>query len=361
MSHDVFRSGTDLPAKANLDQLKRQARELQRAFAEGDAAIRALVAGHLPRRAEAKALSLADAQCTIAREYGFTSWPRMKAHIEWSQRSPEERLDGAKEAVNPVGWTTVSGLPDYEENLESLKHMLRSEPELVHKRFHLPGHEHPDGSRDWTLMHQAAWGNGLEMAELLIKNGADPHARNAGGATPLAVGLHYGHGREPLVRRLVELGSAPDNLRAAAGRGDLERAQELLARGTGPGCEAGADREVWHRSYNFAERPVLSGRQGLLDDALSYAARSEQLPAMDWLLGEGADVNAIAYVGTALHWASFFGRLEAVRLLLHRGADPEIRDDDPGGTALNWARIFGHEPVVELLIERGAQMPHPPQ
>ncbi len=355
MSTHSFRPGTDLPENPNLDQLKRQARELQRAFAERESVVREQVAAHVPHRAGAKALSLADAQCTIARGYGFSSWPRMKAHIEWLRRSPEERLDDAKVAVNPVGWTTVSELPDHEENLESLRHMLRREPELAHMRFQLPGDEHPDGDREWTLLHQAAWGNGLEMAELLIENGADPHATNAGGATPLAVALHYGHGREPLVKRLVDLGSAPDNLRSAAGRGDLERARALLAEGTGPDSAAGADREVWHRSYNFPERPILTGRQGILDDALGYAARSEQLPAMRWLLDEGADVNVIAYVGTALHWASFFGRLEAVRFLLDHGADLEIRDDHTGGAALNWAHVFGQASVVKLLIERGAQ------
>ena len=352
MSARPFRPGTDLPEKANLDQLKRQARELQRAFAEGSSAIREDVVAHAPRRVKAGTLSLADAQRIIARGYGFSSWPRMKAHVDWLRRSPEERLDAAKEAVNPVGWTTVSELPDYGDNLESLTHMLRREPGLVHRHF---------GEREWTLLHQAAWGNGLEVTELLIENGADPHARNAGGATPLAVALHYGHGREPLVERLVELGSPPDNLRAAAGCGDLERAQAHLAEGTGPDSLAGADREIWHKSYNFPERPITSGRQGILDDAFAYAARSEQIPVMKWLLEEGADVNAVVYVGTSLHWASFFGRLEAVRFLLDHGADPGIRDDDPGGTALSWARIFGHESVAELLIEGGAQVPNPPQ
>ena len=354
MSTPSFRPGTDLPENPSLDQLKRQARELQRAFDEGEAVAREQVAAHLSRRAEAETLPLADAQCTIARGYGFSSWPRMKAHIEWLRRSPEERLDAAKVAVNAVGWTTVSELPAYEENLESLRHMLRREPELANVRFHLPGDEHPDGDREWTLLHRAAWGNGLEMAELLIESGADPNVRNAGGATPLAVALYYGHGREPLVRRLVELGSGPDNLRAASGRGDLERARALLAQGTGPDSAAGSDREVWHRSYNFPERPIPAGRQGILDDALGYAARSEQLPAMRWLLSEDADVNGIAYVGTALHWASFFGRLEAVRLLLDRGADLKIRDDHLGGTALSWAHVFGQEDVASLLLERGA-------
>ena len=49
-----------LPVAANLEQLRKQAKDLARAGA----------------------LKLSDAQLTIAREYGFPSWPRLKAYVE---------------------------------------------------------------------------------------------------------------------------------------------------------------------------------------------------------------------------------------------------------------------------------------
>ena len=55
----------DLPARPNLDHLKKQAKELLQALKQQD-----------------PDAQLADAQHALAREYGFGSWPRLKAHIE---------------------------------------------------------------------------------------------------------------------------------------------------------------------------------------------------------------------------------------------------------------------------------------
>jgi len=67
---------SQLPARPDLDQLRRQARELHRAALGGDAdALRRLrqVSGNV---------GLSAAQLAIAREYGFASWPRLKAEVE---------------------------------------------------------------------------------------------------------------------------------------------------------------------------------------------------------------------------------------------------------------------------------------
>jgi hypothetical protein len=299
-----------LPHDADLTQLKLQARELQRSFAAGEADARARVARHMPHRPQAGKLALADAQCTIARSYGFTSWPRLRAHVQWLRSGDERRLEAAVTAVNPHGFTELD-TETYVENLETVRSMLRADPGLVHRRF---------GERQRTLLHQAAWGNGLQLTELLLASGTDPHARDSGGATALSVTLDFGFGREPLAARLAALGPVPDNLRVAAGLGRMERARELLA------DDAQARQGLW-RGNDFVERPLAPTRQALLDDALAYAARSAQLEMMTWLLEEGADVNARPHGGTALHWAAFLGRVEAVRLLLDRGADVTIPDE----------------------------------
>jgi ankyrin repeat protein len=319
---------------ADLTQLKLQARELQRAFGAGEAAARALVARHMPHRPQAGKLALADAQCTIARSYGFTSWPRLKAHVRWLRSSDERRLEAAATAVNPIGFAELDA-ETFLENLETVRSMLRQDPGLVHRRF---------GERQRTLLHHAAWGNGLKLTELLLASGADPHARDSGGATALSVALDFGFGREPLAARLAALGPLPDNLRVAAGLGRLERARALLA------DDAQARQGLW-RGNDFVERPLAPTRQALLDDALAYAARSAQLEMMTWLLEQGADVNARPHGGTALHWAAFLGRAEPVRLLLDRGADVTIPDEANDGSALNWAHVFGFEYVAGPYVE----------
>lgn len=55
----------DLPPRPDFDHLRKQAKALLRTLRQ--------------QRADA---SLADAQHALAREYGFASWPKLKAHIE---------------------------------------------------------------------------------------------------------------------------------------------------------------------------------------------------------------------------------------------------------------------------------------
>jgi len=55
----------DLPPRPNLDHLKKQAKELLHTL-----------------RQQSPDAQLADAQHALARDYGFASWPRLKAHVE---------------------------------------------------------------------------------------------------------------------------------------------------------------------------------------------------------------------------------------------------------------------------------------
>jgi hypothetical protein len=66
----------DLPARPNLDQLRRQARELLRAVADGEPSALTRI------RAVSGRVSLSAAQLAVAREYGFASWPALHAEVE---------------------------------------------------------------------------------------------------------------------------------------------------------------------------------------------------------------------------------------------------------------------------------------
>jgi uridine phosphorylase len=94
-----------LPERADLDQLKRQAKDLLRAAQAGEP-------GAVERLGRRPAPRLADAQFVLAREYGFASWPRLKAsiaadggvrladrarrHLEPTTFSPASFLDAAR-------------------------------------------------------------------------------------------------------------------------------------------------------------------------------------------------------------------------------------------------------------------------
>lgn len=69
----------ELPNKPNLDQLRRQAKELRRAAVGGYAEAVARIG------AVSDKPSLASAQLAIAREHGFRSWPHLKAAVDVSR------------------------------------------------------------------------------------------------------------------------------------------------------------------------------------------------------------------------------------------------------------------------------------
>ena len=80
-----------LPARPDLDQLRRQARELHRAALAGDVgALRRL-------RQVSGTVGLSAAQLAIAREYGFASWPQLKAEVE---RRRTQAVTGVSENEN---------------------------------------------------------------------------------------------------------------------------------------------------------------------------------------------------------------------------------------------------------------------
>jgi|SRR5215216_6728919 len=86
---------------------------------------------------------------------------------------------------------------------------------------------------------------------------------------------------------------------------------------------------------------------------LIAAAGAGQYEASQLLLARGADVNKKMKRGqTALMFASYYGRTEVVRLLLTSGAD--VNADFEGDTALSWAKQKGHAEVADLLIGAGA-------
>ncbi len=98
--------------RPDLDQLKRQAKELLDAFRAGHPEATKEVHAHY-RQADLSTFALHDAQLVMARAHGFDSWPKLKAFV-----------DGV----------TVRRLVEAVRNgdLDTVRSMVTARPELVH-------------------------------------------------------------------------------------------------------------------------------------------------------------------------------------------------------------------------------------
>src|ERR1700729_3814693 len=76
----------DLPERADIDQLRRKARELLRAAAGGEPEALARL------RAASERPTLAAAQLAIAREHGVRSWPALRSEVEGRRPSADWQL-----------------------------------------------------------------------------------------------------------------------------------------------------------------------------------------------------------------------------------------------------------------------------
>jgi hypothetical protein len=89
----------ELPAKPNLEYLKKQAKELLNDFQRGEhdavERFRTFASSVMPANAK-----LADAQQVITRDYGFASWPKLKQHADSFTLTPIEQLVAAVCAQN---------------------------------------------------------------------------------------------------------------------------------------------------------------------------------------------------------------------------------------------------------------------
>ena len=218
-----------------------------------------------------------------------------------------------------------------------------------------------------TPLHQAALVANLETVAMLIEAGADIHARDGNGETPLLRAGYYGGFRNlEIIEILVEAG-ADVNDRSEHGWTVLERGLEspadrvadVVRRLLDLGADAnapGISSPPLHRAASQGDNPelirmLLAAGADVNDHGSSHrsplhAAASGGGPAViAALVAAGAEVNALDRGGqTPLHRAVEAKKPANVAALIEAGGDVHALVDE-GNTSLHlaakWPRRFG--------------------
>lgn len=332
----------------NLEQLKHQAKDLLRAYNDGESAAIAQVKAHY-HDADPETFALHDAQLVIARAQGFQSWPKLKAYIEGANvRALVDAVKAGDEAA--------------------VRAMLKRRPELA-----------GSGVDNFGVIHHAVLGRHAAIVRLLMANGANardgvyPH-RDATTAHALAVA----RGDDEIVRIIEEeekrrpggttgRGPDPTPLHRAANAYDLEAVTKLLSEGVDPNLRALEGRtpldvaaERWWHADPLAFEQVA--RLLLSRGAHMTAKGAAALGDVEWLRQRFERDEHRTDKHDLLRIAVTHNRTDVLDLLLDLGFDPDDRqrlsEDDEApftwGMPLQHAVELQRYEMAETLLTRGA-------
>jgi uncharacterized protein len=182
-----------------------------------------------------------------------------------------------------------------------------------------------------ALFDAIAAGNVDQVQAIASANPESVAARNADGVSAVLWARYH---NRPEVVAAVLAADPPLDVFDAAALGRLDRLAEIVE----------ADPEQANAWSSDGFTPV------------GLAAFFGQPEAVRYLVEHGADVHAVARNPMRvqpLHAATAARNVEAVRLLLEAGADPDAEQQE-GWTPLMAARRHGDDEIVALLLAHGA-------
>jgi hypothetical protein len=352
-----------LPARPNLEQLKKQAKSLLHAAQARDVeALRRFVA--LPSlssrsidRVDANGLALHDAQSVIAREHGFPSWTALREEVEARTLSFDAAVDEFVRCATGGAPGRANRLLALYPNVASatmqtalvlgdaalVETRLRDRPALATEA---------GGPQNWepllyvchTCLHvdEPSRVDGLvAIARRLLALGANPNAEyhwNWHPELPRTAlwGAICAVRHLPLAEVLLDAGANPTDgvsTHIAGGGGNIE-ALELL-----------------HR-YGVN----VNGIPGGVPPLVHMMLWAENPTGPYWLLEHGADANlAWGDAGeTPMHVAARRWDVPMVERLVRYGADVTRRRGD-GATPHTLAELQGNAEVAAWLLAHGAK------
>lgn len=363
-----------LPARPDLGQLKKQAKDLLARSRQGDPealerfrqALPAVAAGNLANTA----LRLHDAQSCIAREHGFPSWSALKAFVEarnamgganaaettlnlWRLLYAGDIAGGENRAHPAAAVRLIEETPELVTGDPYLACALGDEAVLKRETARDPGWVNRAGGplalpplvavAHSSLMRLPAYRDRLHAsARLLLEAGADP---NQAVANRWMASVEKADPSNPL-----------SALYGAAGQNhDPVLTQLLLDHGANPND----GESLYHSLDNRACTELLlkAGARVTGSNALYRALDLEDVAPLRVLLAHGGNANEPPLGPPTSDWGSLLGwairrrrSLAHIEALLAAGADPSAKTPR-GETAELLALKFGLPDAARLLRE----------
>ena len=263
-----------LPARPDLEQQQKLAKDLLRGYRAADAEAIARIRDALPDK---KTIALADAQFTLAREYGFANWSALREHIE---HAAAERLDPVARFKRAV----------HRRDADALRRVLSAEQAAR------DAIDQPFFDFDSPALRYVSNDRSTDVLDVLLEFGADPNRKSgwwAGGFHPL-----YG-ASEASAEHLLKAGATIDAC-AAAHLGRVDVLEQLISEDPARVHERGGDGQT---PLHFASTRAVA----------------------DFLLAHGADLDArdVDHRSTPAEWM-VTDRTALASYLVDRGAHADI-------------------------------------
>jgi ankyrin repeat protein len=358
-----------LPARPNLDHLKRQAKDLLRLYRSGDRSAFDRFRASLPLAREKDdealarmALQLHDAQSCVAREYGCASWNELRTTVT-AGRTDEPHLLHR--------WLMLAyGVAEWNDNphpvVAARMFDLAREP-LIGNALVACAVGDVDAMRGLGLFDAARVRLPIEWR--------CPECQTAFACPPLSAVTHsslvrlpaFAAGIRRAVRALLDAGADPNErwvvagyslsaLYGAAGKNhDAELTRTLLENGADPNDNESLYHATETKNPACVRLLLEHGARVEGTNALHHQLDRDDVDGLRRLLERCANPDDVGgSLGSPLLWAIRRRRsVGHVRALIDAGADPRARNAD-GVSAYVLAQQYGLDEVAALLEQKGA-------
>ncbi|NLR96295.1 ankyrin repeat domain-containing protein [Rhizobium sp. P38BS-XIX] len=338
-----------LAADATIDSLKKQAKTFLKAFQAGDASARGRVAPYFSDSAD---VGLQDIQLVLAREFGFSSWTKLKVHLESGNRRQVPRDQLANRFLSLVTVSYFGNIAADPARFNEARELLEAHPEIAAESIHVAAAlgdadgvgrwldrqpqllDRKGGPYDWSPLMYAAYSrlpgrSSLPAARELVRRSADVNA----------FFLDNGQYRFTVLTGVFAEGEAGKERQPP--HPDCEAFARLL-------LDAGAEANDSQALYNRMFEPNDTCLKLLLEYGLTARDRN------NWLVREDGQfvANSQTVFDYQLAWALEHRMGERVRLLVEHGAD--VQKVVNGRTPYEWARLGGDTELADYLVGKGA-------